>query len=280
MSSSDDHIERPRFLWIDQICINQGDDREKGHQVQFMGEIFRRAEVVFAWLGVEDVESRFTIDWMRKQKPAVLQLSFQEQENLWAFFSRSYWSRLWIVQELILAREVVFICGHATFTWRDLQKVCLGDDFMSYNAPKASALCRLYIKTEPATLLSALRSIHGKAPFQCELPQDVVYGLLGLVPPSERILADYSMTLEDLIVNILEHCLPYLKTDDPYGSPYVVAESGWLLINVCLRAMDIPCPEYMTYEFLRSKVVKYFPGWYLDGEDFLYDSQGVTYGRR
>jgi hypothetical protein len=50
-----------RLFWIDQICINQEDETEKGHQVQFMGEIFRRAYNVFAWLGMEDDDSTFTV---------------------------------------------------------------------------------------------------------------------------------------------------------------------------------------------------------------------------
>ena len=48
------HIRRPDqniFLWVDAICINQDDLREKGHQVKQMGYIYKAAEEVLIWLG-------------------------------------------------------------------------------------------------------------------------------------------------------------------------------------------------------------------------------------
>ncbi|KAK3304851.1 heterokaryon incompatibility protein-domain-containing protein [Chaetomium strumarium] len=39
------------WLWIDQVCINQQDDDEKGEQVRLMGPIYTRAEQVLVWLG-------------------------------------------------------------------------------------------------------------------------------------------------------------------------------------------------------------------------------------
>lgn len=40
-----------RLLWIDQICINQNDDREKSQQVGMMRDIYRRSSQTVAWLG-------------------------------------------------------------------------------------------------------------------------------------------------------------------------------------------------------------------------------------
>ena len=41
----------PRVIWIDAICINQSDLREKGHQVALMGQIYRDAQRVVVFLG-------------------------------------------------------------------------------------------------------------------------------------------------------------------------------------------------------------------------------------
>ncbi|KAH7629769.1 heterokaryon incompatibility, partial [Sordaria sp. MPI-SDFR-AT-0083] len=38
-------------IWIDAICINQGDNEEKGHQVQSMAKIYAKASRVIVWLG-------------------------------------------------------------------------------------------------------------------------------------------------------------------------------------------------------------------------------------
>ncbi|KAL1637238.1 hypothetical protein SLS58_009425 [Diplodia intermedia] len=48
------------FLWIDQICINQFNDKEKGHQVGLMSQVYRSATRTLIWLGTEDRETRAT----------------------------------------------------------------------------------------------------------------------------------------------------------------------------------------------------------------------------
>ncbi|KAF5627110.1 heterokaryon incompatibility 6 OR allele [Fusarium sp. NRRL 52700] len=48
------HFRKPdevTTLWIDQICINQADNREKGQQVAMMGRIYSSATQVLVWLG-------------------------------------------------------------------------------------------------------------------------------------------------------------------------------------------------------------------------------------
>ncbi|RYO91805.1 hypothetical protein DL764_008230 [Monosporascus ibericus] len=43
--------DRPRVMWIDAICINQADVKERSVQVTRMGQIFSLANKVVAWLG-------------------------------------------------------------------------------------------------------------------------------------------------------------------------------------------------------------------------------------
>lgn len=42
---------RSAFLWVDAICINQGNMAERSHQVQMMWPIYKSAETVLVWLG-------------------------------------------------------------------------------------------------------------------------------------------------------------------------------------------------------------------------------------
>lgn len=46
------HKQRPVYLWMDSLCINQSDKDEKSRQVLLMGEIFTAAVHVYIWLGV------------------------------------------------------------------------------------------------------------------------------------------------------------------------------------------------------------------------------------
>ncbi|PHH69317.1 hypothetical protein CDD82_7832 [Ophiocordyceps australis] len=41
-------------IWVDALCINQEDHDERTHQVNIMGEIYSRADVVHIWLGEDD----------------------------------------------------------------------------------------------------------------------------------------------------------------------------------------------------------------------------------
>ncbi|KAF5717868.1 Heterokaryon incompatibility protein [Fusarium globosum] len=54
MQVRDRHPSLPRkpvFIWIDSICINQGDNDEKSYQVAMMGDIFTKASKVLACVG-------------------------------------------------------------------------------------------------------------------------------------------------------------------------------------------------------------------------------------
>ncbi|OAL48930.1 HET-domain-containing protein, partial [Pyrenochaeta sp. DS3sAY3a] len=42
---------RPRILWIDAICINQDDAKERSRQVELMGTIYRHSSRTIIWLG-------------------------------------------------------------------------------------------------------------------------------------------------------------------------------------------------------------------------------------
>jgi hypothetical protein len=44
--------DKARVLWIDAICVNQENLKERSHQVQRMGDIYK-AERVVVWLGPE-----------------------------------------------------------------------------------------------------------------------------------------------------------------------------------------------------------------------------------
>ncbi|KAF2032904.1 heterokaryon incompatibility, partial [Setomelanomma holmii] len=49
-------------IWIDAMCINQGDDKEKMGQIQMMTDIYRNAKKVMIWLGEEIPETQTTVE--------------------------------------------------------------------------------------------------------------------------------------------------------------------------------------------------------------------------
>jgi len=60
-----------RSLWVDSICIDQKSTSDRNHQVQQMGEIYRKATHTLIWLGKSD----------EKTKPAFAKWRELEQRN-------------------------------------------------------------------------------------------------------------------------------------------------------------------------------------------------------
>ncbi|KAF3074533.1 hypothetical protein CFAM422_003408 [Trichoderma lentiforme] len=119
--------EHSRNLWIDAICINQKDDREKAVEVQLMYEIYANAERVNIWLGQGSESTALALKWLRwyswtfspvwraqaKCAGAITSAGYKNQfrDGLADLASMEYWERAWTVQEAN-ANELCFIlCG-------------------------------------------------------------------------------------------------------------------------------------------------------------------------
>ena len=117
-----------RWLWADALCINQRDLNERGRQVAMMGEIFRRAQTVRVWLGLEKHFTKMCFDMFADFVPepfgyiAVpsddLLQSDHFYEGLLDLSERNWWKRVWVMQEVALASETIVHCGNITVDFR------------------------------------------------------------------------------------------------------------------------------------------------------------------
>jgi Heterokaryon incompatibility protein (HET) len=130
------HLEEGPYYWIDALCINQSDKSERGHQVQQMTRIYQQAYGIDVWLGLEEANSRLGIDLINQAESAwsearimakgsIVKARWVEArladrayaahwEGLRQVFQRSYWKRLWIIQELVVTLNpdaVLLHCG-------------------------------------------------------------------------------------------------------------------------------------------------------------------------
>ncbi|KAK3318730.1 heterokaryon incompatibility protein-domain-containing protein [Apodospora peruviana] len=106
-----------RVLWVDAICINQEDNEEKGHQVQAMARIYVIAACVIVWLGKAADESDEALQVLdeaaenaqegRQHSP----ISESSQQAIFTLLERPWFQRVWILQEVATARNVVIKCG-------------------------------------------------------------------------------------------------------------------------------------------------------------------------
>lgn len=217
---------RPRYLWIDAICINQDSLMERAIQVPLMDRVFSRAASVLVFLSTDPSRFEVGVSYLTEVathpeahyqphlEPHITvhddltALSPKVQDSIIAFFAVPWWTRVWTVQEFILASDkVLFRCGdlqieantvlQAFGSLRDHEANCCwsavrdanGHSKGFLNTPSAAngglslfeATLRLdQLLLDPIDhrdLLALLSTFRSR---QCTDPRDHIYGLLGL----------------------------------------------------------------------------------------------------
>ncbi|PIG81148.1 hypothetical protein AARAC_007927 [Aspergillus arachidicola] len=114
--------DKPRVLWTDAICINQGSKDEKKHQIKLMGSIYSSAQVVCAWLDHSVRPMGVSFDDLARLREEI-QISDYDPSHWYPvadIFRNPYWRRLWIQQELILAKKINIYCQRDVFDGQQL----------------------------------------------------------------------------------------------------------------------------------------------------------------
>jgi hypothetical protein len=230
------------YLWIDQICINQADVREKSYQVSQMDTIYKQCKEVIVWLGrcsdsssgralhfLHAIQSRrgaafkshasfghcFCPDDSKCMiKGSSPQHNLEPHPALQALLSNPYWSRAWIVQEIILAPRAKIVCGPYSIDYvvekeslllrsHSRERCWFPQDtqqFFDLMYTHAQIQLRDPLHTQRLwRLQDAILFVRGEA-------RDVrnkVFALQGLVMPEQRIRIDYTITKEKLFQEVL-----------------------------------------------------------------------------
>jgi hypothetical protein len=197
-----------KYIWADQICIAQKDTEERNHQVGLMGRIFITAFRVIAWFG-EDPDLMLLFERVERGVRLLLsngRLPLDElQRARDAFHSSSFWSRLWIQQELVLSKHVLFAVGSFFLGSRDLLAENLGISMLAEREP--SLRCKLEQRSASSTTFGLLDAINMFSSKACSDPRDKVYGLQGMVWPLERVTIDYSLSVADVFRSTIDKVL-------------------------------------------------------------------------
>jgi hypothetical protein len=62
------HIDNKSYYWVDALCIDQKSLQERNHQVGIMGQIYSRAQHVFACVGPHADDSEYLVDVLDKKR--------------------------------------------------------------------------------------------------------------------------------------------------------------------------------------------------------------------
>ncbi|KAH7390017.1 heterokaryon incompatibility protein-domain-containing protein [Pyrenochaeta sp. MPI-SDFR-AT-0127] len=111
---------KPRCVWIDSICINQIDTREKENQVRQMGQIYADAVRVIVWLGLyrdrhgptRQLGCRSCISRILQGEQSFCDTCLAQRTR--EVIRRDWFSRRWIIQEVALACEARILYGDGT----------------------------------------------------------------------------------------------------------------------------------------------------------------------
>lgn len=215
-------------IWIDAICINQRDDKEKSAQVNMMGDIFRAASRVIVWLGKSSYATEIALS---KARPFFTDgIIPQDLSTPWAavssrgaaliaiealnwVLSRGWFERVWTLQEAALARETVYLLGSQSVPFDELLSCRFagsGDISLTYLESMlfrlrgriaglnfSRAAHELLDSGHACTLEAAVtearnrRAVDGK---------DNLFGVLSLCDPADSagLAADYQKSVQDV----------------------------------------------------------------------------------
>ena len=260
--------DKPRKLWIDALCINQADDNEKSIQVNRMHMNYQHASQVIAWLGPEDddvareMESVCHIHkfWLsisatmrartndvkgdsiprhRCAAPKGDDLDGQpvstptvtDWKKIAAFLHRSFFTRLWMVQELVLPSSVILLCGSHSLDLRCLAEATAGTHIclhwihpLDVRQMISAEIVDHFSSVIPLRSFARRRDPNGfeflkrgqlwailmqTRDLECFDPRDKIFAVLTLLPDDARanVRADYSMSLEAVYVNVVRWVL-------------------------------------------------------------------------
>lgn len=204
----------PLGLWIDALCIDQENIAEKNAQVTQMAKVFRQARRVLVWLGdvstssaiAQEYTENFEESWTSYGAGSVH--ADLTQDELSRLFSNSYWKRVWIVQEIALAREARFIIGPILIYMRSMHKFlrhCGEFNKQAFGTKLDSTadtfftLLRDEIQAE-MTMVFALLVFAGRRGADI---RDRIYGASALLRSGKGIPIDYGCQREELCILVL-----------------------------------------------------------------------------
>lgn len=226
--------DKNAWYWIDSICIDQCNPEEKKYQIPLMRQIYGKAQQVLACIGQHADGSQELFEFVfRSHRDASTVLPQQAGHvvytsqyswtsssyppdspetivsafrRLGTLLSRSYFTRVWVFQELYLAQRVIFACGPDFISARDLLDLSwfISSEWEDWSATQH--LCclpttreLLEVAASPGTDLMSLKQaliyVH-ESDLQCQDVVDKIFGILGAVDwkDKEPIIPDYRTT--------------------------------------------------------------------------------------
>ncbi|KAI9686726.1 MAG: hypothetical protein M1822_002785 [Bathelium mastoideum] len=267
-------VEGPTYLWIDALCIDQSSAAEKSQQVSLMPHIYKMADQVIIWLGNKMTRSEAkkapplpfsSSDTLNTTSPAswgydyeaniftvlrdlagghcLLNIRYFRHKEYWLQLMKAlerimqspWWFRIWVVQEVILARSAIVKRGSLHISWNQLARAaakvercksgCCANLFETAPSQQTQPLLKFsrmmydfeeirgYLETgQEVSLQPLLWRFRSRGASD---DRDKVYALLGLVNTwgsSTKLAADYTLPTAEVYVNTVSKMVEVTKS--------------------------------------------------------------------
>ncbi|KAH8803604.1 heterokaryon incompatibility protein-domain-containing protein, partial [Xylogone sp. PMI_703] len=210
-----------RTLWIDALCINQQDIRERSEQVARMRHIYEQCSRVLVYLGPDlalPAVGQFPIRHRLHELDKVTINTLQHSPpNLEKLLIRNYFSRVWIIQELILSQRAIIRIGDIDF-WADALmplRLAPWSDWDSTAAPWAKYIAQQTIPVKDVFEIMRLTSTS-----QASDLRDRLFGTIGLLwdkadtLEKDGLFVDYRLSVQHMFIGFFSYCI--IKLNLPY----------------------------------------------------------------
>lgn len=229
------------WLWIDAICIDQQNTAERNQQVRLMGDVYSRAKHVLVYAGTVSWRIAILAVLLRMlgtksriyQRDKFLEFAVNLLPSSSSGFAQTdYWKRLWIVQEVLLAKKVLLILNRTQLSLEYLELAYRSR--FSQEPPWSIMYLRWLHKHNSISALNMLLGYTTKSRYQRQ--HDRIYGLLGLVlkEVSDEIVIDYNREWSLVVLDTLQ-----AARDDPFPTTNqgnlasILHHLSWPVIVLC-----------------------------------------------
>ncbi|CAH0047534.1 unnamed protein product [Clonostachys solani] len=247
-------------IWVDAVCINQADLAERNQQVAQMASIYKNAQQVISWLGESDefhrldlglnlvhgiyqslrprqsknpnkrvrVDVNSGLEWVAQQADLLYGYEDGKTPNIhWDgalnIGKCEYWTRVWIIQEIAMARsgaDNILLCGDTCATYAEY---CAFSAFLGHLAEAGKRLwgpidntVRILLSTSHGANTAKNREKQIRAiqngKFNATMllisamthratdPKDMIYGFQSLMSDTQTSV-DYGLSVRDVYLN-------------------------------------------------------------------------------
>src|SRR3569833_355799 len=304
-----------RVLWVDALCINQKNLAERSSQVAQMVQIYSCAASVIVWLGEGNEATDCGMEYLPKishraraiqdnffaspaHEPGSRFKMYQEWVELYdsihtlddadtcfagmtSVFFRPWWSRVWTLQEIVVAKQATVQIGTKTVSWQDIETfslLCSVYLVHTENKPRPTwskryevarfmdqpmivvaysirilRMRRLEVKSSP--LAGGGGRARGR---RADDLRDKIYAVLGMVNDGPTMEIDYSAKIDLVYTQATRSILEYFGDLRAYG--FISHDHRDVVSTLPSWVFNFQPPESQSFTYLDGSPPDYDVG--------------------